>query len=180
MNDNKVATRYAKALFELAEEQNALDAVAEDMRDIQALTKENKEFRRLLDSPVIRGKKKEEIFRELFGKTYHGLSMQFLFLLLRNKRENYLKNIVLHFLDYQRKKQGIVDAQITTATPLEEKAISKMRKEIGKILHAEIAFHEKVDESLVGGFILRFDDKQMDASIRKQLNQIRRKLLQSE
>ena len=180
MNDNKVATRYAKALFELAEEQNALTAVAEDMHAVLAITKENESFKQLLESPVIRVKKKEEIFRKLFETDSHALSMQFFLLLLRNKRENYLKHIIRHFLDLQRKKQGIVDAQITTAITLGRKEIRQLRKDVGDTLHAEVALREKVDESLVGGFILRFDDKQMDASIRKQLNQIRRQLLQSE
>ena len=105
--------------------------------------------------------------------------MQFLYLLVKNNREILLRDMCIYFNSYYKENQGIKEAIITTAIPLSKKHRDDIYKFISKKFKVNIELSEKVDPEIIGGFVLRIEDKQINASLQSQLNKIKRELIHS-
>ncbi len=175
MKGNKIAVRYAKALLDIAQEQNKIDEVAADMTYLRKVNTENVDFQSLLKSPVVNSQKKIEIFNLLFG-SFHSISILFIELITKNRREGLLAEIATAFEDQLNDLKGIVPVKIISASKLDE----NLRKEIVKKIEANVKgtpkIEEEVNPEIIGGFIIRIDDKQFDASILRQLNNLKQRL----
>ncbi len=171
--DSKAARRYAKALLAYAIEQNELSAVAADMKYIEAVCKENKELVGILKSPVIKTAKKVSVLKSVFSGEIGSISLKFIDLVAKKRREKILPEIAHAFTNTYRDHQGIVSAEIVTAVPLEgstrEKIITMVQK-----LGDNVELEEKVNENIIGGFIIRVGDKQYDESIASRIGAMKR------
>lgn len=179
MNESLITVRYAKAFYELASEKNILEEVRKDMELILPLTREVEDFRFLLLSPLIKGQEKNKMFSALFEGKVHSVTMSLLSLLVENKREAFLDGICRYFLWHYKKEKGIMEAAITTAFPLSEDITKKITEYMNRHFSARIELSKHVDPSIIGGFVLRVEDQQINASIAAQLNKIRRELINS-
>jgi F-type H+-transporting ATPase subunit delta len=179
MNESIVTVRYVKALYDLAEENDLLPAIENDIRVLLSVIHESKEFVSFLENPVLKISDKIKILDQLFSKQMNKLTLQFLHLLTENKRDIFLNPICHYFIRYFRQKQGIREASITTASPLSAEYRSEVFKYITKRFKSNIELTEKVDPGIIGGFILRIEDQQINASISAQLNKIKRELIHS-
>jgi len=178
MNESKISVRYAKALFGLLKEDHTLDIHRKDIELLYQCIREVPELQFAIQSPVIKVSEKISLFKEAFGKSFHPIIISFINLVLENRREEYLGGICRHFLKLIRAEQGIRYAELVTAVPLEEQLRQSIIRLITKKYHCQVDLHEKVDKSIIGGFILRVDDQQMDASISSKLNRIKTELIQ--
>lgn len=169
MKNPKVAARYAKSLKDLAKEQGKLDECHSDMELILNACKESKDFDRLLMSPVINTDKKLAILREILSGKISELSMAFVEIITRKRREMLLESIAEAFILLYNHFKDIHTATITTATPLTDELREAVKNVIKKEQNGEIQLEEHVDEDLIGGFVLRLGDKQFNASIRQKL-----------
>ena len=179
MNESLITVRYAKAFYELASEKNILQNVRRDMEFILSLAAEVEDFRFLLSSPLIKGTEKNKIFSVLFNGQVDSITMSLLALLIENKREAYLEGICRYFLRHYKKEQGIMEAAITTAFPLSKDITKKINDFVARHFSARIELSEQVNPSIIGGFVLRVEDQQINASISSQLNRIKRELINS-
>lgn len=180
MRQPKVASRYAKALFDLALETNQLEVVKKDMETIVSHTTDD--FRTLMLSPVITGDKKEKIFGTIFGAHISNLTTSFFNLLFRKGREVAVREIRFAFEEMYRKHHNIHIVEITTATPVSEEVnqyLTEKLKSGPRFKDAEFQITNKVDDSIVGGFILQVGDKYYDASIRHDLAVIRKQFIEN-
>jgi F-type H+-transporting ATPase subunit delta len=177
MKGNKVASRYAKALLDLAVEQNVLDNVNADMINLSAVFADSKDLTNMLKSPVIAPSKKVEILEAVFGKNLNAMSLGFLKLIVKKSRAGILPEIADSFIELYKKHNNILDVYLTSAVlldaPVKEKILSKIKVRFT----GTINLIEKVDPALVGGFIVRIDDNQLDASIATQLTNLKNILL---
>lgn len=180
MDHSKITVRYAKAYFSLAQEKKQLDAIKKDVELIFALCQDSTDFRLLLESPIVKTSQKIKITKAIFEGKVSDLSLKFLQLVTTNKREAHLPGICRNFLGLYRQEEGVKSALLTTATELSPELTSKIQQRLEKEYKAQIELTKQVDESLIGGFVLRVDDKQLDASIASQLKKVKEKLLQSE
>lgn len=178
MNQSKISVRYAKALFSLAEEKNALEKTEQDLAQVYELC-DNPDFRLLLESPVVQTSQKQKAFKELFQEKFDQRSLSFLNLVLKNKRELFLKDIARNFLDQARKHKGIKQATLVSAVRLDEPIVKKIEKLIAQQVKAQVEITRQIDKSLIGGFILRIEDQQFDASVATKLKKIERQLLET-
>jgi F-type H+-transporting ATPase subunit delta len=169
-----LAQRYAKALFELAHEMDILDEVNEDMKLVRNTCKDSKEFRLFLESPVIKTDKKQHILKALFEGKIQELSFRFIMLITRKDRESHLESISIAFIELYKKFKNILTVKLETAVDIDEalkqKVVDLLTEQTGS--HIDLEMH--VDKDLIGGFILNYSEKQYDASIRYQLNRLRR------
>ena len=167
-----ISQRYAQALFDLALEMEILERVKDDMTLVLEVTRENPQFRRLLSSPIIPDGKKARILRSIFHRHVDKLTMRFLELVTHKDREVYLLDITKSFVNLYNKYKNILTVQLTTAAEINE----KIREEIIDLLedttHKTIDLIEVVDDKIIGGFVLRMDDSQYDASIRKKISKL--------
>jgi F-type H+-transporting ATPase subunit delta len=177
MSATRVAYRYAKALLDLSTEKNVVDKVKADMVQLNTICKESKEFRNLLSSPIIDAQKKQDIFNVLFESKMEKMSFDFMHLIIKNSREDLVHPIAEAFIKLYKKDQNILDVTVISATKLDDAAKAKILTKINAGFNGTIELTEKIDPSLIGGFIIRIDDKQIDASIASELTNLKNILL---
>ena len=177
MASSKSASRYATALLDLAIEQKSIDKVNADMIELSNLCKESDELRNMLKSPIVNDLKKVEAFNAIFGKSWDEMSLKFIALIVKNSRANIIPHIADSFVDQYRRQLGILDVQLTSATKLEDATKAQILAKIEKNFEGKIELHESIDKDLIGGFVVRIDDKQIDASIANQLSNLKNILL---
>jgi F-type H+-transporting ATPase subunit delta len=179
MNENKISVRYAKALFSLVKEDNTLDILKKDIELLYQCIREIPELQYVIQSPVIRASEKIRLFDESFRGSFSDLTIKFIHLVLESRREEYLAGICRYFLDLLKAEQGIRSAELVTATPPDEKLRQSIIRLITRKFDSRVDLHEKVDQSIIGGFILRVGDQQIDASISNKLERIKNELTNS-
>lgn len=176
--DSLIRVRYAKAFFQTAKEKKLLGELKSDIESIHAICTNTPEFIGLLHSPVVKTKKKSELINRIFKGQVNDLTLSFLMLITENKREAEIPGICRNFLELTRKDQNIKTATLITATEINSETTEKIRKIIEKETGAGIELSTRINPELIGGMILRVDDKQYDASVATQLKKIRQQLLE--
>ena len=177
MNYSAIAVRYSKALYALGSERNMLDSVYTDMKMLNEVCRNEPEFRRMLNFPVIPGSKKIEIFSKLFKDRITPETFRFLELIAENRRESYLQAITHAFIEKYKAGKGIKTVTITTVEPINDVVRKTIAHEIKKHYRADIELVENQEEKIIGGFILRIEDEQFDASVAAQLEKIKREFI---
>jgi F-type H+-transporting ATPase subunit delta len=172
MRNTRATLRYAKSLLELAKEQNSLEESKADMQAVVSICQTSKELVLLLKSPVVKTDKKLAIVAEIFSD-FTPLTLSFIYLITRKKREALLFDIAKRFLSLYKIDQGIESAVLTTATPLDDDSRALVLDFIKKQGVSQVDLTEQVDESLIGGAILRLGDKQLDASVARQIKDLK-------
>ncbi|MBN2611806.1 MAG: ATP synthase F1 subunit delta [Bacteroidales bacterium] len=179
MNEGKIAIRYARALHSLAVEQNLQDLLRVDMEVVQSLISGVDEFKLLINNPVIKPSVKIDFLNTLFGEKFQKITLNFLDLVVRNNRLGYIGQMARVFTDLCKKNDGIESAILTTPYPIDKDTRHSMIKHIEKKLDTRIELEEKTNEELIGGFVLRIGNQQIDASVSNVLARIRTQLLYS-
>jgi F-type H+-transporting ATPase subunit delta len=179
MKSTTVGIRYAKALLDLAIEQNVLAKVSEDIKLIDQTIKNSHEFELCIHSPIIKADKKQSIFTELFSGKIHDLTLQFLLLLAGKRRENYLDVIADQFHILYNNHRGVQTAIVTTAVGLDDELRNKVYNVVKESVKSEVELIERIDKNLIGGFVIRLGDTQLDSSVVRTLNNYKRTFLQT-
>lgn len=174
MKNSKTANRYAKALLELSLEKGNLDAVNGNMQVLSDTINESADLRSLIKNPTVKEEEKNTIFTAFFGKTFDADTMNFISLLTKNKRTEILPEVTQQFITQYRANKNIVTAEVTSATELDEeqkKSIIALLKHDG-----EVEMLEMINPALIGGFIVKVGDKQIDASIATKFKNLRKEI----
>jgi len=174
MRETRIGNRYAKALFNLAEEQHILDPVREDIGLLEKVLSESREFKMMLKSPVINPDKKIQVIRALFENKIGNLTFQFLILITKKRREAYLGPIVFEFIKLYKEFRNIITTYLQTATKIDDKTRNEIIGLITKQSGGEVELIESVKPILIGGFLLKYNDYQYDATIARQISDLRK------
>ena len=173
MKQTKAAIRYAKSFLSFAKENGSLESTREDMELVRATIQESRDLRVLLKSPIIKSDKKLKVFQEIFaGKIGEGTS-KFLAIIISKGREVLIPEISDQFIRMFKENDNVFDAEVTSANALTDEQRDEIRVLAKKIQSGKIEISETIDESLIGGFILRIGDQMIDTSIKKQLRNLR-------
>lgn len=175
MRNTKVAYRYAKSILQLAAERNETERVEQDFALLLAALQENRELRVFLRSPVVKGDTKEKTLLAIFGEHLGELLKSFIKILTTKGREALLPEIAESFVEQIRQSKGIMSASITLASPLadtERTAFNDLVKALNE--GGEVRITEEVNPEIIGGFILKVEDKMVDASVSGRLKALRR------
>jgi F-type H+-transporting ATPase subunit delta len=175
MIDSKVGKRYAKSLIDLSKEQGVMDAVNNDMKLFIDACTANRDLKLLLSNPIIDSSKKLNVLNQVFSGKMNKMTIAFFNIVIRKGRENYLFEIAKAFLSQYKVYKGIQTAEVISAVGLDDKLRKKIYDLVRNDSNSEVELIEKIDKTLIGGFILRIGDKQYDASVSSDL----RKLTQS-
>lgn len=168
-----LAGRYASALYELADEQKALDQVADDLRGLKDALAESDDLRRMVRSPVISRDEQEKTMAAIAEKSgMHGLTTNFVGLLARNRRMFALDQMIAAFLDLLAEKRGEVTAEVTTARPLDDSALAKITDAIKQTVGAQARVETKVNPDLLGGLVVRLGSRMYDNSLSSKLQRL--------
>src|SRR5882757_1445753 len=180
MPNPRLAARYAKSLVDLAVERNQLEAVYKDMLYLQSLTRSSKELVNFLRSPVIKGDKKQKIVDTLTQGKIGELTAAFIRLLITKAREEHLPEISESVITIYNTKKGIHKVKLSTAEPvsdsLKDAIVNKIKSETSL---QKIELEMVVKPELIGGFVLEFDNNLVDASIARDLRDIKKQFSQN-
>ncbi len=175
MKNTKVASRYAKALLDLAIEQNNVDAVLGDMKFLLQANNDTRDFELLIASPIVNSDKKISIFEKIFEQ-FEKVSLEFVKLITTNRREALLPEIAESFEAQVKEHKGIVPLTLTSAVKLDDKTKEAILAKIQATVKGQLEVKEVIDEELIGGFMVRMGDTQIDASVASQLNNLKQRL----
>ena len=176
---SRAAIRYAKAVLDQANHANISEVVFGDMKSIQATLAGSKELRVVLQSPVVKAEDKKQALLQIFEKN-SDVTKALIQILTSNKRINLLGGVALAYVDLYNDSKGVKTATVITAVTLtpeiEAKVLSKLKEMTGS---DNITINNTIDESIIGGFILRVGDLQYNASIANQLGNLKREFSES-
>lgn len=169
-----LAGRYATALFELAVEQNALDEVASDLADIRQMLDESSDLRRLVTSPVIGRDDQARAMTVLAERASLGaLASKFVGLLASNRRLFALADTIRAYDTLVAARRGEVTAEVTSAKVLSDAQTSALIESLKSATGREIRLATSVDETLIGGLVVKVGSRMIDASLKSKLQSLR-------
>lgn len=178
MKETRVALRYAKSLISLAEERDVLEQVKGDMEIILSVCEESQDFSNMLKSPVVKADKKSAILNQVFGNKISELSLSFLNLLTSKKREAILGAVAENYINLYNESKNIVSATVTTAASITEDIKAQVLTQLKSVVgDADVRIEERVDASLIGGFVLRVGDLEFNASVANKLQKLKREFV---
>jgi F-type H+-transporting ATPase subunit delta len=157
----------------LVAEKGKLDEAIKDMELVQKTISENRELVVLLKSPVVKADKKISILESIYGKHLSKASMLFINLITKKRREGVLPEIADSFIAQYKEMKGITTAKVTSAAVLSDDAKKRIEDIVQKQVGGTVELSTEVNEELIGGFVLRIGDKQLDTSIVSQINELK-------
>jgi F-type H+-transporting ATPase subunit delta len=180
MSTYRISQRYAKSLLVLAEERGKLEPVTDDVRMVNEVIHESRELQLLLLSPIVKLDKKRTVMQSIFHGRVQEETLAFIRILVNKRREMYMAEIMQAFIEQYNDKMGITSATLTTPAPanagFKAEIIALLKQRFAK---SKVELDTAVDASLIGGFVLKFDDKLYDSSVSSQLKDIRKELQSS-
>lgn len=174
MSELRVALRYAQSLLDLSEEKGLLEEVNNDMQLLEKVGRENRAFQLMLKNPIITHEKKLAVLKGIFKGKVNDLSLAIFDIIVRKHREPILLSVAKEFHNLYNHSKGIERAELTTVVPLTDKLRSEFKTLIKTKFGKEVELHEKQDKDLLGGYILKVGDRQIDESLKTKLEEIRR------
>ncbi|WP_312991914.1 ATP synthase F1 subunit delta [Chryseobacterium flavum] len=174
MLTSKVAKRYAQGLLDFTNESGQTATVFSEMKDVVKVMSESKDLNKFFLTPYIDSKKKIEVANEIF-KGLSVSSQNLIRLVIKQGRESQLKNIAQEFINKVEDISGVQRVTLTTATPLSKENIDQILRSTN-LVNANSNFDLKIDvkPEILGGYILRVGDQQVDASVKTKLNQVKK------
>jgi len=180
MDQSKINTRYAKAFFTLAKDKGLTSELRIDAGLIANVCASSIDFNLLIESPIVKTSQKVKAIKSIFTGKVNVLSLNFLILIAENNREKNIPGIFRNLEELYRKEEGVKTAVITSAQSLDDAVINQISQILEAEFNSKVELSQKVNTELIGGFVLRVEDKQYDASVSTQLKKIKEKLLQTE
>ena len=175
MKGSRAAVRYAKAVLDLAKDRNVTKEVNDDMVLITETMDSSGELRTFLGSPVIKDEIKRNALNDIF-KNVNGLTSEMFNLLLENNRIDILFQVASKYKDQYNAMNGVQVARVTTAFPLTPALEAKVQQKVKQLTGNEAKIQNIIDESIIGGFVLRVGDIQYNGSVKHQLTSLGREL----
>ncbi len=176
---SRAAIRYAKAVLSLAKDNGSVDAVLNDMKSVTATLEGSKELRSALNSPIIKASDKKAILRQVFSEG-NAETLGLIDVLVDNSRANLLGGVATSYITEYNKAHNIKAATVTTAVPLSPELEAKVLAKVTELTGStKVTLTNEVDESIIGGFVLRVGDTQYNASIASQLGKLKREFSNS-
>ena len=179
MDNGKISVRYARALFQLAQEQGCEEAVYDGLtRLVHNYVLAIAQFNEVLADPIVAKEEKVKLLEMSVGEPMHDCLKQFITFVADKKREDKMFLIALKYMEMYRAKHNILNAQLTTATELSEATLDKVKAFVEQAFSSHAEMEVRIDPSLIGGFILDIEHTRMDASVIGQLNALKNRLKQ--
>ena len=176
MAGTRAAIRYAKAVLSLAKDQNTAEAVNIDMKQIATAIAKSDDLNVMLQNPVVRSSTKKKALLAVFNNS-NIITINLINVLITNKRLSLLGEVALKVNQLYDKLKGTEVAMVTTAIPLTDNLKSKVLAKAKELTGKDVEIKNIVDQSIIGGFILRIGDVQYNASITNKLNKLKREFI---
>ncbi len=175
-----ISSRYAKALFDLAVESNKINEFENQVHNLYEILNSEKDFMQILHHPQIVADEKIELLKKVFESKVSDEIMGLLVLIIRKNREEYILDILNSFLNRIKEYKGIVTATVITAVALSNEQINLIKAKLTNSLKKQVQIETQIDQSIIGGLIIRVGDSILDASIGGKLQSLKASLYDSQ
>ena len=174
MSAFSIATRYAKSLIQLVNEQGKLEQVYKDIKDVNGIFESNRDLKLMFKSPIIQADKKLNVVKRLFEGKIDSLLYQFMVLVIKKGREAYLNEITHSFVLQYNELKNITPVKLSSAVKLDEHIVKGLIDSLKKNENlGEVELTQHTDEAIIGGFVLQWGDKMIDSSVSRRLNSLK-------
>lgn len=177
MSDAAVGENYAGALLELATRRDAAEEYGRYLAQVAALYREEARFRLFLETPRVREERKKEVLRGVLEGRVPDPFLHFLLVVLEKRRQRSIPRIEEAYRDLLDERSGRVHAHVTLAAEADEELREEIAARLSRILDRDVEADFRTDEDIVGGIVVRFEDKVLDGSVRRGLQNLRRRLV---
>jgi F-type H+-transporting ATPase subunit delta len=174
MRGIRIATRYARSLLLLSLEKNELEKSFADMSAVHSAISSSRDLRLFLANPVVKTDTKVKILVKIFGASTGVLVMSFMTLLVNKGRESLLAEVAESFVEQVKRHKKITSVELISAVPLAPDTRARVLEMATNMAKGEVDLKERVDADLIGGFVLRVGDQQVDASVSSEIRDLRR------
>lgn len=173
-----IANRYAEALFELSEEENITKEIYNELNNVVDIVKNNKDLDNALKSPLVAKAEKVQLIETLFNTKINNNLKNFLKILVEKGRISSLKSIELTFKELLNDKHNIIEGTVISAIALTDEKVKELEEKLSKKYNKNVTLENKVDESILGGVLVRLGNTQIDGSVKTRLDNIKDQLSQ--
>ena len=174
---SRAAIRYSKAIFQIAKESNNLRNIKDDMDSIISAHESSEDFKKLINNTLINYSDRKEILSTVISKMNEKTN-NLIDLLITNKRLSILYDIAHGFNDIYNRENNIERATVITATPISDKIKTQVLKKLQKLSNKSVEIENIIDETILGGFILRYENREYNASFSQRLTKLKSELIQ--
>lgn len=178
MVDITVAKIYAEAVFLIALEKNKTEEFKKNLEEIKSVFSSNEELRKIFTIPVIPARVKHNIVNDIFASSQEDI-LNLLHVLIKKHRENLLDSVVNEYLKILDAQDKILSVEVYSAEKLTPEQKDKLSRELKEVLKSKIKMEEKVYPDLIGGIIVKTDDRVIDGSLRNYIEKFREKLIKA-
>jgi F-type H+-transporting ATPase subunit delta len=180
MSANQPAVHaYATSILQLAKESGQVDPIAGELREIHQILSENPAFQSLLADPGVSEAEREQVLKRVFAGKINQILMNALGVMNNKGRLGILSEVAQNYQDLLDEERGKIEVDVTVAQKLSNEELEQVRRRVGEALKKDVIIHQYVDDSIIGGLIVRVQDKLIDASVRTQLQMIKQQMLSS-
>ena len=172
---SRAAIRYAKAMYDIASEENSINEVYKDMDLVKDLYGDSLDFKNLISNSQINYQDKKKAILALIEKSNY-ITEKLIDLLIHNKRVSIIGDIAISFIQLYNKHNDVKEATVITASPINEDLKSMILSKINISDHKSVSLTNIIDSTIIGGFIIRFDGKEYNASVKQNLNNLKKEL----
>jgi F-type H+-transporting ATPase subunit delta len=173
-----MAGRYAQALFALAQEANATDKVAADLKSFTDLVAESADLERLVKSPVFSAEEQVKALGAVLAQIgISGVAANFIKLVATKRRLFAINDMIRGYLTLNDADKGVTRAQVTTAVPLNDAHVTALKSALVEVSGSKsVEVSIKVDPALIGGLVVKLGSRMIDGSLKTKLNSIRTRM----
>lgn len=180
MTEKRVSTRYARALYYIANQLDKTTELFDDLQRVSDMIKSSVDLKYLLKSPVVQFWKKKKIFEEIFTPLVSELALKFFLLLADKHRENLIPDINVQYIEIYNRIHGRIPVNITSAVDIDDSTKKSIISKLTEYTKQEVLPNYLIDKNIKGGIKIKIDDWVFDASIKNQLAQLHKKLASGE
>jgi len=179
MKEEILARRYAKALFEIAQERKLLEKIRGELHNFAANLEENPAFADFFRSPEHSRAAKRAAVEKVFQDRYSNIFFNFLIVVIQKGRHDAIAEIVKAFDELYDRFARRTRALAVTAVPLDAKIADDLKARLSKSLNKHVELENQIDPAILGGIVLNIDGKVLDGSVKQQLARLRAQFLGS-
>jgi F-type H+-transporting ATPase subunit delta len=177
MIERRIVRRYAAALFAAASKADAVDTVESDLGLVVLTLQSSPELWETITSPIVPSENKRAILEDIFKGKVHEITLLYLGLLVDKRREEAALQTQEEYVLLANEARGIVDAEATTAKPLDESEQAQLVAKLSSMTGKQIRLQCIIDPAVIGGVLVRIGDRVIDGSVKGQLEALREQLL---
>ena len=174
-----VADKYGSAMFELAQEQNILELMEEQLGYVASVMAEQPELRLFLENPIVTEDAKIKLVGRIFESSIDKVALHFIYVMIKRGRHRYIAEAITAFIQKSREARGILEATVTVAEPITADVEASVQAKLREVTGKDVILSVRQDPSIMGGIIIQVGDKRIDGSVARRLEELEKSLLRT-